>query len=272
MNITRAQIVTQFKRAVRLGWLPFFEAAANGVFDASDLLAIASRETNLDPKWLTKAGDNGNGFGLMQADKRSFPEWIKTGEWKDPAKSIVMGAKILNDKREVILKGVGKRNAVKDSKTGKTYVFTGLGVNEAESRSIAIAAYNSGGWAYYKFSTGKPIDSSTTGKDYSEDVIHRARVFRELYQAHKSTSTVSPLSKNNPINTASAVPKDTITTLPDTSPAELPLTNSISQFSKAKALTVIAFIGGIWSANWYIIVPCGLALIAFAAWYWLTKK
>jgi len=73
MNITRRQLRDQYNRVVRLGWLPFFEEAAKtitkGYYDTADLLGISSRETNLDPKWLTKAGDGGNGFGLMQADK-----------------------------------------------------------------------------------------------------------------------------------------------------------------------------------------------------------
>jgi len=60
MKLSIPQIRLQFKRAEKLGWLPYFEEAVgaytHGIFDAADLMAIASRETNLDPKWLKKPG------------------------------------------------------------------------------------------------------------------------------------------------------------------------------------------------------------------------
>src|SRR3954470_19355806 len=102
MNITRAQLKAQFARAERLGWLPHFHEAAEtitkGYFDVADLLAIASRETNLDPKWLKKPGDGGHGFGLMQIDIRSFPEFTASPDWKDARKGILYGAKVLMQK------------------------------------------------------------------------------------------------------------------------------------------------------------------------------
>ena len=46
--------------------------------------------------------------------------------------------------------------------------------------TTAVAAYNSGLWAYYDLSkTGDP-DRHTTGRDYSADTIRRAQVFRKF--------------------------------------------------------------------------------------------
>jgi hypothetical protein len=39
------------------------------------LMAIASRETNMR----NIIGDGGHGYGIMQIDDRSFPEWCNSG-------------------------------------------------------------------------------------------------------------------------------------------------------------------------------------------------
>ena len=152
MNITRHQLKVQFERAKRLGWIPYFEDAAKltkGCFDTADLMAIGSRETNLDPKWTTKAGDGGFGYGLMQADLRSFPDWIKTGKWKDPREGIIKGAEVLMSKWNDTIKGIGVKRGVTSSKTGKISYFIGKDVQGAEAQRVTIAAYNCGRWAHY---------------------------------------------------------------------------------------------------------------------------
>ena len=72
MNITLAAIRNQFRRAESNGWTAFFEEAAARFrwFERQDLMAIASRETNMGGRelspgvyeWLTRPGDGGNGF------------------------------------------------------------------------------------------------------------------------------------------------------------------------------------------------------------------
>src|SRR5690606_37557162 len=104
------------------------ETYLDGLFDVADLMAVASRESNLDPKWLTQAGDNGNGFGLMQVDKRSFQKFTESGNWKDARAGILFGAKVLREKWDDTQESIGKRRSVRSSKTGKRYYFTGADV------------------------------------------------------------------------------------------------------------------------------------------------
>lgn len=186
MNATRKQLTTQFNRAVALGWLPFFVEAVKahtaGFFDAADLMGIASRETNLESIWLKKAGDNGHGFGLMQADVRSFPEWIKSGKWRDAREGILMGALVLMKKLADVRACIGRRCEVKSSKTGEISTFIGKRVEGAELQQVSIASYNAGRWGHYAVSKGRSADAFTTGKDYSGDVIERAAFFRPLVE------------------------------------------------------------------------------------------
>lgn len=178
MGATRSQLIAQYNRAKKLLWIEHFREAANtitaGYFDTADLMAIGSRETNLDPKWLTKKGDNGHGAGLMQIDDRSFPEFTSSTKWKDARLGILKGAEVLMQKWNDLQKNAGKTLKV------KTYSFKGPYVSGVTAQQIAIAAYNSGRWAAYHYTKGRHPDYGTTGKDYSADVMARARVFREL--------------------------------------------------------------------------------------------
>lgn len=193
---TRAQLVTQYNRAKRLGWIAHFKDAEKEVtkgytfhFDAATLMGIASRESNLDPKWLTKQGDKGDGFGLMQADRRSFPEFAKSDAWKDARAGIIFGAGVLVNKFHDTYSGMGVKRTVKSSKNGKVYSFVGKELDSVELHRVAIAAYNCGRWAHYAVSMGKDVDTYTTDNDdpdkkgeYSADVLARARVFRDLLE------------------------------------------------------------------------------------------
>lgn len=184
MNATRPQLKAQYLRAKDRAWTEHFREAANtitqGFFDTADLMGIGSRETNLDPKWITKPGDKGNGFGLMQIDKRSFPEFTSTDKWKDARLGILYGAKVLMQKWNDVQNGAGKRLSVTSSKTGKRSIFTGPVVSGVAAQQVTIAAYNAGRWPMYSYANGNNPDQYTTGKDYSSDVMARARVFREL--------------------------------------------------------------------------------------------
>lgn len=176
MNITRSQLKTQFDRVNKLGWMPFFQEAADtvtkGYFDVADLIAIGSRETNLDPKWLRQLGDGGHAGGLMQADIRSFPEFISSGQWKDARLSIIFGAKVLMLKWHDYANNIGKRRTVKG------HSFTAQPASGSVAQHIVIASYNCGLWSQYCFATGKDIDKYTTGRDYGADVMQRAAVIR----------------------------------------------------------------------------------------------
>lgn len=211
MNATRSQLIAQYNRAKKLLWTEHFREAANthtpGLFDTADLMAIGSRETNLDPKWLTKKGDNGHGAGLMQIDDRSFPEFTNSTKWKDARLGILYGAKVLKQKWDDLQNNAGK------SLRAKSYGFVGPRVSGATAQKIAIAAYNSGRFAAYHFSKGRDPDYGTTGKDYSSDVMQRARVFRELLGADgmldRDTAIDPNSSKSSNSSTTSAAATST---------------------------------------------------------------
>ncbi len=194
MNATKAQLKTQFNRARASGWLSHFEEAVrthtSRYFDVADLLGIASRETNLNPKYLTNIGDNGNGFGLMQIDRRSFPDWTKTGKWKDARAGILKGAEVLMQKWADVQSSIGVKRGVRSSKTGKTSYFVGKPLNGLEAQQVTIASYNAGRWAHYSVSNGGYADQYTTGRDYSSDVMARAKVFRTLLNDSKIPTAV----------------------------------------------------------------------------------
>jgi hypothetical protein len=169
---TEEDLRKQFQRAKKNGWLQIFKRAAETYrFTPELIMAIASRETNMR----NVIGDGGHGYGIMQIDDRSFPEWCHSGLWKDVAAGIQKGALVLQSKLETIRNGQGKRLSV----GGK--LFTGKkDLTKTELLTTAVAAYNSGLWAYYDLSkTGDP-NRHTTGRDYSADTMRRAQVFRKF--------------------------------------------------------------------------------------------
>jgi len=169
---TEEDLRRQFQRAKKNRWLQTFKKTSEKYgFPPELVMAIASRETNMR----NIIGDGGHGYGIMQIDDRSFPEWCHSGLWKDVSAGIQKGALVLQSKLETIRNGQGKRLSV----GGKS--FTGKkNLTKAELLTTATAAYNSGLWAYYDLSkTGDP-DRHTTGRDYSTDTLRRAQVFRKL--------------------------------------------------------------------------------------------
>jgi soluble lytic murein transglycosylase-like protein len=67
--------------------------------DAFLLCAIMERESGsgiyLTPPGPGGTGDSGNGFGLMQIDRRSHAQWLNANNWQDPETNITYGAEIL---------------------------------------------------------------------------------------------------------------------------------------------------------------------------------
>ena len=96
-NWTENDLKRQFERAKKNGWIKTFKsAAATYQFPPEVLMAIASRETNMR----NIIGDGGHGYGLVQIDDRSFPEWCNSGLWKDPLAGIHKGALVLHSKQQ----------------------------------------------------------------------------------------------------------------------------------------------------------------------------
>lgn len=118
------------------------------------LLAIASRESGmglaLDANW---TGDNGNGIGIMQIDRRYHPEFTSQTTNNDHQANITYGAKFLS---------------------GLIRQFPG-------NRPAAIAAYNAGaGRVRSALAAGLSPDAVTTGRDYSVDVLRRMQIIESI--------------------------------------------------------------------------------------------
>jgi hypothetical protein len=180
---------TEFDRARSNGWLKHFRNAGDAYgFDAWILMAIASRETNMGGRpqagsfeWLLKPGDGGHGFGLMQIDARSFPEWTKLGKWKDAREGIVKGAEVLATKRRDLVLREGQRVSVRQRSNGESFAFVMPVLTGSLLLQTTIAAYNAGDWAPYHVSKGRTPERGTTRGDYVTDVLKRASTFKQMF-------------------------------------------------------------------------------------------
>jgi len=174
-NWTENDLKRQFERAKKNGWIKTFKsAAATYQFPPEVLMAIASRETNMR----NIIGDGGHGYGLMQIDDRSFPEWCNSGLWKDPYAGIQKGALVLHSKQQTIRNGQGKSLRV----GGRPFVGK-ANISKDDLLRTAVAGYNSGLWAYYNLTKYGDPDRRTTGRDYSKDTLRRAQTFGKLLRS-----------------------------------------------------------------------------------------
>jgi hypothetical protein len=102
----------------------------------------------------------GYGRGLMQIDF-DFQGFARSGNWMDPQANINYGCNLLKSNRDFL--------GSKTSLTGRDLL------------QAAVAAYNSGtGNVLKAINEGQPVDSFTTGKDYSKDVFNRAGFFQNM--------------------------------------------------------------------------------------------
>ena len=118
------------------------------------LLAIASRESNmglsLDGNW---AGDNGNGIGIMQIDRRYHSGFTGRHAGSNHQANINYGAEFLS---------------------GLIRQFPG-------DRKAAVDAYNAGASRVRSArAAGLPPDAVTTGQDYSSDVMGRMTTIESI--------------------------------------------------------------------------------------------
>lgn len=175
MNITKAQIKSQFTRVKRDGWLELFKRAAEQHgHTVALLLAIGSRETNLKNIKGDFRGGVYHGFGVMQVDIGTDLTFTQRWSPANPEPAIMRGGEILAEKRRDAEKNIGKRVSVK----GHSYTITSADADDV--RRMSVAGYNAGRWPQYHFARGENMDSTTTGKDYSRDVYDRAVVFAML--------------------------------------------------------------------------------------------
>ncbi|KAM6145516.1 LOW QUALITY PROTEIN: lysozyme g-like [Phoenicopterus ruber ruber] len=118
------------------------------------IAAIISRESHAGKILKGGWGDNGNGFGLMQVDKRSHKP---VGAWNSEA-HIIQGTKILVDMIKTIQRKFPRWTKDQQLKGG-------------------ISAYNAGP---RNVQTYDKLDIGTTD-DYSNDVVARAQYYKHGY-------------------------------------------------------------------------------------------
>lgn len=107
---------------------------------------------------------NYHGFGYCQIDIASYPDFVKSGEWKDPFKIIRKAIAVLEEKR--------------------VYLSPKFPNLQGDSLQRAItAAYNCGQGNVAKvLAAGQDIDARTYNKDYSREVWRFRQIFNSLSQ------------------------------------------------------------------------------------------
>ncbi|MBC1262360.1 lysozyme [Synechococcus sp. BSF8S] len=150
----------------RRGYEPMIkESAAKFGFQPSLIGGIGSRESFwgliLNPPGPGGTGDNGHGRGLMQIDDGAFPDWIATGQWRDPETNIRFGCQVL----------AGNRRFFEPKLSGAGSLLV----------RATVAGYNAGpGNVIAAIRAGRDPDFPTTGRDYSRDVLDRAGWFQQF--------------------------------------------------------------------------------------------
>ena len=172
-------IQEQWNRIQGLTFNALAKAANNWNFDLKYILGVASRETNCQ----NVIGDHGHGFGIMQIDIGSFPEWCASNAWKDVSQAADKGCEVLRGKVKSIIALQGKRMI---SRHGEYTCPANL--SDDDIIHYAIAAYNCGeGNAMYGGSQGN-VDLCTAHGTYSADVLARAEIFQGLIEKANGNS------------------------------------------------------------------------------------
>ena len=172
------------------------------------LYAIGHREsgwgTTVSPRGPTGTGDNGHGRGLMQIDDTNFgPDangvgkgngWLAANDWTDPYTNVTKGAQVLNAALSFFSGNASIPGYTDGSMVSITNSANRLGVaagNYPDPRPLAgdalsaaaLAAYNSGSAnVLMAIAAGKSPDTTTTGGNYSSDVLAKAGAAAAAYQ------------------------------------------------------------------------------------------
>lgn len=103
-----------------------------------------------------------HGFGFWQIDIASYPDFVKSGDWKDPAKCVRMAISVLDSKKKYL-----------------TAKFPELEGNSLE-RAVT-AAYNCGeGNEFKALSNHFDVDAFTYGHDYVKTVWLARATYKTL--------------------------------------------------------------------------------------------
>jgi hypothetical protein len=197
-----------FEKAIPARSRPYAQALINAALrvpvpeiDAFILCALIERESGsgeyLIPRGPGGTGDGGHGHGLAQIDDRSHGQWLSQNNWQDPFTNINYGAQLLYSdlfflSKKTPIPGLTDGNSVNVSvnQANRRGVSPGA---YADSRPIqdinlllkaTLSAYNAGiGAVLISLSVGCDTDLTTTGSNYSQDVIQRASNFRNQYNS-----------------------------------------------------------------------------------------
>lgn len=106
------------------------------------------------------SGGRYHGYSPFQIDDRSYPDFIKSGKWKDLSLSAEKCIAVLEEKRKYLVsKGWDKK------------------LTKKEFHRAITAAYNCGqGNVHKALSRGKDVDTFTFNKDYSKEVFRYANL------------------------------------------------------------------------------------------------
>lgn len=99
-----------------------------------------------------------HGFGFWQIDIGSYPEFVKSGYWKDPSKTCLMAISVLESKRKYLVSKLG----------------------EVPLNAI-VAAYNTGeGNVYRSIKNEWDVDKTTHNHDYSKEVFRYKDIYNSI--------------------------------------------------------------------------------------------
>ncbi|MFA4904486.1 MAG: M15 family metallopeptidase [Desulfobaccales bacterium] len=179
---TKSQMFKPEELALARQYLPAIQAAADSCTWPPELEAIMQRQ--LGPRWMDWVlcgiasresrfglllddeglGDGGHGHGIMQVDDRSHTAFCAGEGWQDLAASLEYVHK------NVIIPAFNYLGDYFDLFEDYGALFRG-----------AIAGYNCGpGNVRKALEAGADVDARTTGRDYSRDVLARAKAFKEV--------------------------------------------------------------------------------------------
>lgn len=116
-------------------------------------------------KWKGEMSKRYHGFSFFQIDVDSYPDFVSSGQWKDPYLSCLKAINVLESKRKYL--------------QARFKLLSG----EELDRAIT-AAYNCGEGNVSKvLLSGEDIDTRTTGGDYSKEVFRFRGLYKELGEA-----------------------------------------------------------------------------------------
>lgn len=104
------------------------------------------------------------GYGYWQIDVGSYPDFITSGKWKDPAQTAKKAVAVLEEKSRYL-----------ESKGWKQKL------TEKEFERAVTAAYNCGqGNVHKALSQGLDVDRYTFNRDYSAEVFRNREIYNQL--------------------------------------------------------------------------------------------